>query len=290
MERPGTDPLGGVRGIIGGVESVRVARIKALAPRYLALAVALLLMGLGVRSLVAPPKPPHFSVPATADAPTLDFAQQFARVYLTYDANRPQIRGRELSRFVPVGMDKDVGMFVSSGRQRVLWTQVASDQPAVGGGRVITVAAGITTQVPPVYLAVTVQHPPGEAVSLIGFPSFVGAPLVDRQANPPSYDEVSDAAIAEVVTRVLRNYLAGAAANLKADLTVQASVTLPTIAMRMESVDEMVWVGGVGSRAVLATVTANDTAGIDYTLTYEVGLAYRERPYVDFVGVIPTAS
>ncbi len=52
----------------------------------------------------------------------------------------------------------------------------------------------------------------------------------------------------------------------------------------------MVWVAGPGSGAVLATVTAADSRGATYTLTYELGLAYRERPYVDFIEVIPTDS
>jgi len=36
------------------------------------------------------------------------------------------------------------------------------------------------------------------------------------------------------------------------------------------------------------TVTASDRRQGTYTLTYELGLVYRERPYVDFVEVIPT--
>ena len=41
---------------------------------------------------------------------------------------------------------------------------------------------------------------------------------------------------------------------------------------------------------MLATLTAADRRGTTYTLTYELGIAYRERPYVDFIEVIPTAS
>jgi hypothetical protein len=32
------------------------------------------------------------------------------------------------------------------------------------------------------------------------------------------------------------------------------------------------------------------TAGATYTLAYELGLAYRERPYVDSIAVVPTAG
>ena len=37
-------------------------------------------------------------------------------------------------------------------------------------------------------------------------------------------------------------------------------------------------------------MTAADRSGATYTLTYELGIAYRERPYVDFIEVVPTAS
>jgi hypothetical protein len=77
---------------------------------------------------------------------------------------------------------------------------------------------------------------------------------------------------------------------LKADLTGDSVVTLPTIALRVQSVVGVVWVGAPGSGAVLITVTAADTRGAIYTLAYELGMAYRERPYVDFIEVIPTAS
>ena len=43
-----------------------------------------------------------------------------------------------------------------------------------------------------------------------------------------------------------------------------------------------------GAPGVLATVTAEDSSGASYTLTYELGIAYRERPYVEFIEVIPT--
>ena len=42
------------------------------------------------------------------------------------------------------------------------------------------------------------------------------------------------------------------------------------------------------SGAVVATVEATDESGSSYTLAYELGLVYRERPYVDFVEVVPT--
>lgn len=274
----------------GAAEGVRRARLQASAPRYLAAAVAILLLALGLRSIVAPPRPVATPIPASADAPSRSFALQFARAYLTYDARRPALRARALAPLLPTSIDRGAGAFPETGTQRVLWAEVASDQPALVGGRVVTVAAGVSTQTAPVYLAVPVRHPTEGPVSLAGYPSFVGAPLVDNQGASASYSEVSDPAVEEVLERVLRNYLAGSAENLKADLTSEAEITLPTVELRLESVDQLAWLGGAGSGAVLATVLARDGQKVTYTLTYEVGLAYWERPYVTFISVIPTGS
>jgi len=271
-------------------ESVRVARLRAAAPRYVAIAVLAVLLLLGLRALIWPPKPGSASLPTQADLPSRSFALQFARAYLTYDANRPGARLRELAALVPASLDRSAGVFAQSGSQRVLWAQIASDQPALTGGRVLTVAAGVSTQALPVYLAIPVRHPPNRPVSLTGYPSFVGAPLVDTESSAQSYEDVATEAVSEVVTRVLRNYLAASTANLRADLTDDAVVTLPTVSLRLERLAQLVWLGGAGSGAVLATVTAHNTHGVSYTLTYELGIVDGERPYVSFIEVIPTGS
>lgn len=274
----------------GGSQSARAARLRALAPRYLAAAALAVLVALGVRSLLSPTPSASAPAPLGADAPSEDFALQFARAYLTYDAEHPGAHTQALAPFLPDGLQRGGGFFVTSGEQRVLWAEVASDQPALVGGRAITIAAGVSSQRVPVYLAVTVRHPAGQALALVGYPSFVGAPSVDIDSGVASGEAVSDPAVAEVVERVIRNYLERSPANLKADLTSDAVVTLPTVALRVQSVVGVVWVGAPGSGAVLITVTAADARGATYTLAYELGMAYRERPYVDFIEVIPTAS
>jgi hypothetical protein len=55
-------------------------------------------------------------------------------------------------------------------------------------------------------------------------------------------------------------------------------------------VGQVAWVAGPRSGAVLATASAEGTEGDTYTLTYELGIAWRERPYVDFIEVVPTRS
>jgi hypothetical protein len=273
-------------------QSLRRARRGALAPRHLATAALLVFLALGLRATFfpsaasAPPAP----APTTADLPSQDFALQFARVYLSYNAAEPSARERALAPLLASDLAAGAGFTPSSGSRQVLWADVASDQPALAGGRVITVAAAVSGQSAPLYLAVTVRHEPGQPLSLVGYPSLIGAPSIATAATAPARTVVTDPAVTEVVERVLRNYLAGSAPNLRADLTADADVTLPTVVLRVREVTQDLWVAGPNSGAVLATVTATDPAGNTYTLTYELGIAYRERPYVDFIEVVPTAS
>jgi len=275
-----------------GWESARRARLTAVAPRYLATAALLLFCVLGVRvAFWAPhPTPAPRPLAAGADAPSRDFALQFARAYLSYDAARPGARARALAPFLPEGLDSGAGFFAAAGERRVRWAQVASDQRALAGGRVITVAAAVSTQRAPLYLAVTVRHERGRPLALVGYPAFVGAPSIDTATAPPPRLEVEEPAVRAVIERVIRNYLAGSGPNLAADLSAEAIVTLPTVALRARSLDQLVWVAGPGSGAVLATLTATDPSGATYTLAYELGIERRERPYVDFIEVIPTDS
>lgn len=267
------------------------ARLRAAAPRYLALGVLVLLLALGVRSLFySPPVSSPARPAAAADPPSRLFALQFARAYLSYDASRSAARDRALAPYLSNAVDADAGYFASKGRQRVLWAEIASDQPALAGGRAITVAAALSTQPLPVYLTVTVAHERGGPLALVGYPAFVGAPATSRDAPTSSRTPVDDPQLATVIERVLRNYLAGSAANLKADLAPGAAVTLPTLALEVRSIQRSEWLGGPGSGAVLATVAAVDERGGAYTLAYELGIATRERPYVDFIEVVPTAG
>jgi hypothetical protein len=275
-----------------GWQSVRRARYGAVAPRYLATAILFLFFALGLRTVFFPAVAPAPVVPVSqgADAPSEDFALQFARAYLSYDAQHPGDRARALAPFTSDQLAPGAGFTPSEGSQRVSWVEVASDQRALAGGRVITIAAQVSSQRLPVYLAVTVSHQPGQALALVGYPSFIGAPAVDTQASSPARISVTEPAVLEVVDRVLRNYLTGAAPNLKADLTADAAVTLPTVRLAVQSVDQTLWIAGPGSGAVLAIITAADQRGDTYTLSYELGIVYRERPYVDFIEVVPTES
>jgi Conjugative transposon protein TcpC len=272
--------------------SVRPSRLAARAPRHLASAALLVLVAIGLRTIFTAPSPAGaVARPAAgADAPSEDLALRFARAYLAYDAADPGAREEALAPYLGAGLSTGAGFDASRGSRRVLWEDVASDQPALQGGHVITVAAEVSAQAAPLYLAVTVRHDSGRPLSLIGYPALVGAPAIAASAPEPARQAVSDPEVTQVVERVLRNYLAGSATDLRADLTDDAQVTLPTVALRMRRLAQVDWVAGSGSGAVLATASAEDDEGDTYTLTYELGIDWHERPYVDFIEVVPTRS
>jgi hypothetical protein len=272
--------------------SVRRSRLAARAPRHLAMAVLLVLIAVGLRTIFFPsPAALATARPApAADIPSEDLALRFARAYLTYDAADPAAREAALRPYLPSSVAADGGFTATHGSRHVLWEDVASDQTALAGGRVITLAVGLSDTSVPIFLAVTVRHEAGRPLSILGYPSLVGAPALTTTAPEDPREAVSDRAVTEVVDRVLRNYLAGSAPDLRADLTDDAQVTLPTVSLQVSQVSRIDWVAGPGSGAVLATATAEGAEGATYTLTYELGIAWRERPYVDFIEVVPTRS
>jgi hypothetical protein len=272
--------------------TVRRSRLLARAPRHLATAALAVLVFLGLRSLLLAPAPPAAKPPAAAgaEAPSEDLALRFARAYLTYDAADPGARTEALAPYLPGADSAGAGFSARQGSRHVLWEDVASDQPALQGGRVVTVAAQTSDSAAPIFLAITVRHDPGRPLSILGYPAIVGAPATSTAAPEAPREAVGEAAVTQVVDRVLRNYLAGSAPDLRADLTGDAQVTLPTLTLHVTRVGPIDWVSGPSSGAVLATVAAEGPEGATYTLTYELGVAWRERPYVDFIEVVPTRS
>jgi Conjugative transposon protein TcpC len=272
--------------------TVRRSRFLARLPRHLTSAALAVLVCVGLRSLLFAPAPtPAPAHPAgSLDVPSEDLALRFARAYLTYDAADPAARTDALAPYLPTADSSEGGFTAAHGSRHVLWEDVASDQPALQGGRVVTVAAQTSGSSVPIFLAVTVRRDPGRPLSIVSYPAIVGAPALDTHPPEAARTAVEDPAVTQVVERVLRNYLAGSAPNLRADLTADAQVTLPTAALRVTRVGPVDWVSGPGSGAVLATAVAEDDEGDTWTLTYELGIAWHERPYVDFVEVVPTRS
>jgi Conjugative transposon protein TcpC len=229
--------------------------------------------------------PPRATVPAALlrRAPAQDlaaegFATLFARTYLTWEAQDPEARERALAPFVGPGMDADAGLQPPAGSERsqiaqhVLWTQVVQEREPLPGQHVYTVAAQTDTA-GLLYLTVSVLHPAGGRLALAGYPALVGAPASDpaQTSAEGRLRQVADPELATVVERALRNYLAGSASELAADLAPGARVSMPGEGLALQSLQSLQWAPGGG--AVLAVVQAQDQRGAQYTLAYELDVA-----------------
>ncbi len=245
-------------------------------PRMLLLGVSFAGLAASARYAIAPPRP---ATPARAPAaaPSRDlaaegFAQLFARRYLTWEADDPEARQRALAAYVGAGMEPGVGLQPPSvGEEQVQWTEIVQERAAAPAVRVYTVAAQTDTA-GLVYLAVSVARSRSGALGLAGYPAFVGAPASGPATPGGRSREVSDPALQTVVERALRNYLADSSAELAADLTSAARVSLPAQALSLEDVQHLVW-SSEGGEAVSATVLAQDAHGARYTLTYALDIA-----------------
>jgi hypothetical protein len=191
----------------------------------------------------------------------------FTRRYLSWNAAEPQVSARALDAFVGAGMEPGAGLQIpSTGQQRVQWAEVVQERDPAPGEHVYTVAAQTDTA-GLLYLTVTVMRT-ADGVVLAGYPAFVGAPA-SAPAQPSGHlQEVGDRALATVVGRALRNYLAASAGELAADLSGGAHVSLPAAALNLESLQRLDW--SADGRSVRAVVQAQDGRGVQYTLAYEL--------------------
>jgi hypothetical protein len=225
-----------------------------------------------VRFAVAPPRP---RVRAVADAGFVSrdraaegFACLFARRYLTWTGSQPSTNEGSIEQFAGTGMEPGIGLRLPPrGEQRVEWAEVVQERQPTPVERVYTVATQTDTA-GMVYLSVSVVRGEDGSLALAGYPAFVGAPA-HGPAHPASTPRaVTDAQLQVVVARALRNYLAGSQSNLAADLSGAARVSLPPLALEVESVGQLRWAPGGGS--VLAVLQAQEHRGVSYTLQYEV--------------------
>jgi Conjugative transposon protein TcpC len=241
-------------------------------PRYLLGAMSVAGLAASTRFAIAPPTPtlPAAAMrqPAPADRAAEAYAVLFARRYLTWDAAEPQASAQALEPFLGPGLEAGAGLELpASGEQRVEWAEVVQTRAAAPGERVYTVAAQ-TDAAGLLYLTVPVARTSSGGLALAGYPAFVGAPASEPPHPPAHLREVSEAALATVVQRALRNYLAASAGELAADLAPGARVSLPGTALTLISLQRLDW-APEGS-AVLAIVQAQDARGTRYTLAYEL--------------------
>jgi Conjugative transposon protein TcpC len=248
-------------------------RLARELPRYMLCALSLAGLAASARFAIAPPHTSTPSAPQRGAAPpdlaAEGFATLFARRYLTWNAADPQAHQQALAGLVGQGMEPDAGLQIpSAGTQQVLWAEVVQAREQASGTHVYTVAAQ-TDSAGLQYLTVSVARKPDGSLALGDYPAFVGAPATSAAQTAASggLREVSDPALATVVERALRNYLAGSESELAADLTSSARVSLPRFALTLEAVQRLQW---AARGAVLAAVQARDARGTRYALAYEL--------------------
>ncbi len=247
-------------------------RVARELPRYALLALA----GFGIlasaRFAIAPPRPQAGASPA-ASAPAVDssaegFAALFARRYLTWNAADPSRDQEQLEPFTGSQLEPGAGFLApATGAQQVEWAEVVESREAAPGQTVYTVAAE-TRPAGLLYLTVGVTRTRAGRLALTGYPALVGPPASQPAIASPVLRAVEDPNLQLVVKRALTNYLAGAGADLAADLTSEAAVSSPTLPLELVTVSREGWVTGGGS--ILAIVQAQEERGARYTLTYEL--------------------
>jgi Conjugative transposon protein TcpC len=247
-------------------------RLARELPRYLLCAAAVAGLAASARFAIAPPAPgarvAAVRAPVPADRAAEAFAVLFARRYLTWNAGEPQALERALEPFLGPEMEPDAGLELpAGGEQRVEWAEVVQARTPAPGEHVYTVAAQTDTQ-GLLYITVSVARRADGGLALAGYPAFVGAPATGPAQAPTHLREVAEPALATVVQRALRNYLAASSSELAADLAGGARVSLPAMALTLQSMQRLDWAPGAGS--VLATVQAQDARGVHYTLAYEL--------------------
>lgn len=247
-------------------------RLARSLPRYALCAAACAGLIASARIAVFPPRggaaPSLARTPPVADRAAEGFAVLFARRYLTWDAMQPQATDRLLGPMAGSEMALDAGLTLpANGAQHVAWAEVVQQREQQPGAHVYTVAAQ-TDSAGLVYLAVGVMRVADGGLVLSGYPAFVGAPRHEGSKLSAHGPSVSDASLAAVVRRALRNYLAASPEELAADLSEGARVAVPDIALTLETVQSLSW--SADRRSVLAVAQAHDVRGTRYTLGYEL--------------------
>lgn len=225
---------------------------------------------------IDPPRVVIERVPSTVtlDRPAELFAQQFARAYLSYDARDPQQRSEALGRFDDGSgtLSRDY-QAPAEGRRSVRSSGVLQAFAVPQGTRYVVAAE--TSSDGSLYLAVTVERDADGSLSVVGAPALVGPPVSGPAQPEPGGQELDDPDAERVVTRAMRNYLAGADDDLAADLSSEAVVSLPTIALSLERVTQVRWEDGA-FQSVLTSVAVRSSTGEQLELTYELALEQRD--------------
>ena len=245
-------------------------RLVRRLPRQLMLAASLAGLIASARFAIAPPRTTPVAPMATiqpVDPAAAGFAVLFVRRYLTWSAAEPVAGGQALVGFTGGAIEAGAGFSPPShGEQHVLWAEAVQAREPAPGLHVYTVAAQ-TDAAGLLYVAVGVQRTTA-GLRLSGYPAFVGPPASIAPAPARPLREVNEGALETVVSRGLRNYLAGAEGELASDLASGARVSPPALRLTLDAIQSLQW--SPDGRAVVAVVQAQDTRGARYTLDYEL--------------------
>jgi hypothetical protein len=252
-------------------------RIRRETPRYLVCACAATGLLASLRYAIAPPRATPATTssgPPAADHAASAFAVLFARRYLTWTATQPQASRQALAVYAGPGIEAGAGFTPpAGGEQRVLWAETVQERSPAPREHIYTVAAQ-TDSAGLLYLGVAVARDGEGNLFLSRYPAFVGPPASVPSPPPVRSPEVTDPTLATVVRRALRNYLAGSADELQADLTGGARVALPPTPLELDSLEHLAW--SQDGRSAVAVVQASDMRGAAYTLTYELDVSHAQ--------------
>jgi Conjugative transposon protein TcpC len=262
------------RGVTGDGAGLSLLAIRAAArtPRIALMVACAVLALVGLSALVSP-RPPA-ATPARSQVPidlgAQAFAEAFARAYLTWDSNAPDVHERAVAKFLASDVDPAAGMVVpSTGSQRVAWTGIVADRQAGERRRIITIAA--ETSRGAVHLAVPVSRDARRLLFVSAAPALVGPPAHTTTGAAPPEVEVEDRRLRTLGARVVRNYLAGERDDLAADLHPRAVVSLPELRLKVQSIDAVTW--GTEPRRIAVAVTAAAHRQPRVALRYELSVS-----------------
>lgn len=252
---------------------LRRLKLAGRAPRLALFAACGLLAAASGARLAAGPSPAGVPVAArSSERPTTDeegLAERFATAYLTLVPGDEDERARRLTA---LGLADSAGPVDRAGRveRRVVHTSVAAVDREPNN--IVRVTVAVDDGRSWTYLAVPVRRVTGR-LSVAGAPAMVGPPAVARDALTAPEDEVQDAALKQVVQRVVRHYLAGDRSDLAADLVPGATPSPPATRWQTTSIDATTWARRPRRVAVLLEARSPD--GLRLTLRYELAVVRR---------------
>jgi Conjugative transposon protein TcpC len=247
----------------------------------------------GAADLLAVPEPVPAAreaapaVPVWPDDEARAFAQDFARVYLSWAPRDPDGYARALVPFVAPELQSSVVPELRKGSaQTVEHVTVARTAPVDQRRALITVAATVTAKDPVVrYLAVPVAHDAGGGLLVYDLPSLVAPPAQGElpQVTLEPMTGAERAEIEAVLERFFRAFLSGAADEL--EYLVPAGTRVAALAQPHELVGPvsaaLAQPASGSTREVLAALRARDVqSGVIFSLRYRVRLVRGDRWYV----------